>query len=33
LDSQTWQIKSNIIYQKLIKNLHPDEIKSTFSNF
>jgi hypothetical protein len=24
--------KSNIIYQKLIKNRHPDKIKSTFSN-
>jgi hypothetical protein len=24
--------KSNIIYQKLIKNRHPDKIKSAFSN-
>jgi hypothetical protein len=24
--------KSNIIYQKLIKNRHPDKIKSSFSN-
>jgi hypothetical protein len=24
--------KSNIIYQKPIKNRHPDKIKSTFSN-
>jgi hypothetical protein len=24
--------KSNIIYQNLIKNRHPDKIKSTFSN-
>jgi hypothetical protein len=24
--------KSNIIYQKLIKNRHPDKIKSVFSN-
>jgi hypothetical protein len=24
--------KSNIIYQKLIKNQHPDKIKSAFSN-
>jgi hypothetical protein len=24
--------KANIIYQKLIKNRHPDKIKSAFSN-
>jgi hypothetical protein len=24
--------KSNIIYQKLIKNRHPDQIKTAFSN-
>jgi hypothetical protein len=24
--------KSNIIYQKVIKNRHPDKIKSAFSN-